>query len=101
MEDSQENERKTNRQGRNTNPANERVADAGHLSIAREGLPSMEMSQELPLLGSSVPFARATGWVPGVGRLPMRAHMDNNYEPEVLAVVPRLNLSVASAYPRV
>jgi len=77
------------------------VADAGDLSIAREGLPSMEMSQELPLLGSNVPFARTKGGLQGDGRLPLRVHMDNNYEPEVLAVVPRLNLSVASAYPRV
>jgi hypothetical protein len=101
VEDSQENERKTNCQGRNTSPANEGVADAGNLPFAREGLPSVEISQELPFLGTGASFARAEGRAARVGRLPLRAHMGNPNNPEVLAVVSRLNLSVASAYPRV
>ena len=45
------------------------------MSIAREGLPPMEMSQELPLLSPSVPFARTNGGLQGNGRLPLRVQM--------------------------
>ena len=37
-----------------------------------EGLPSVEMSQELPLIGPGASFARAESRAAGVGRLPLR-----------------------------
>jgi len=57
VEDLQKNERKTRNQGRNTNPSNERVEDASTMPVAREGLPCLEMSQELPFAGPHAPCA--------------------------------------------
>jgi hypothetical protein len=82
------NERKTNRQRRNTSAPNEGLADASPVPVACEGLPRVEMSQELSFLGTGASFARAKGRASGVGRLFVRAHMDNSVEPQVLAVVP-------------
>jgi len=48
----------------------------------------MEMSQELPFLGTGAPFARAKGRSTRVGPIFMRTHMDNRDDPEILAVVP-------------
>ena len=62
-------ERRSENQGSNASPANERVVDAGNLPFAREGLPSVEMSQELPFLGTGASFARAEGRAARVGRL--------------------------------
>ena len=81
-------ERKTNRQGCDTSSANEGLAHASPVPVAGEGLPCLEMSQELPFLGTGASFARAEGRASGVGRLLVRAHMDNSVEPQVLAVVP-------------
>jgi hypothetical protein len=88
LEDSQKNERKTDRQGRNTSPANEGLADASPVPVAGEGLSRVEMSQELPVLGTGAPFARPKGRVARVRRLFMRTQVDNDDEPQVLAVVP-------------
>jgi hypothetical protein len=58
------------------------------MPVAGEGLSRVEMSQELPFLGTGASFARAEGRAARVGRLFMRTHVDNDDEPEVLAVVP-------------
>ncbi len=57
------------------------------MPVGREGLPRMEMSQELLLLGSNAPSARSAQRTARVGRLFLMAHMDSANSPEVLAVV--------------
>jgi hypothetical protein len=81
-------ERRIANQGRHATPADERVADAGTISVGSEGLPRMEMSQELLLLGAQAPNAGSAPRTTGVGRLLVRAQMNNPDNPEVLAVVP-------------
>ncbi|MGB6247858.1 MAG: hypothetical protein WBF54_02025 [Terriglobales bacterium] len=88
MEDSQKNERKTDRQGRNTSPANEGLADEGSLPVGREGPSCMEVPQELLFLGPGASFARPKGWAARVRRLSMRADMDNPDTPLAIAVLP-------------
>jgi hypothetical protein len=82
------NERKNDRQGCDTSSANEGLAHASPVPVAREGLPCLEVPQELPFLGTGAPFPRAKCRASGVRRLSMRTHVDNDDEPEVLAVVP-------------
>ena len=84
-------ERRIANQGRHATPADERVADAGTISVGSEGLPRMEMSQELLLLGAEAPNTGSAQRTTGVGRLLVRAHMNNANEPEVLAVVLRVS----------
>lgn len=91
------NERKTDRQGRNTTGPNERLAEASPVPVACKGLSRVEMSQELPFLGTGASFARAEGRSTRVGCLFVRAHMDNSDEPQVLAVVPLRIASGAQA----
>jgi hypothetical protein len=81
-------ERKTNRQRRDTSGPNERLAEASPVPVACEWLSHVEMSQELPFLGTGASFARAEGRFTRVRRLSVRAHTDNSDEPEVLAGVP-------------
>jgi hypothetical protein len=81
-------ERETGNQGRDTRPADERLAHAGTLPVAREGLSRVEMSQKLHCIGPKARGACEMGWMPGVGRLPVRSRMDDANNPEVLAVVP-------------
>src|ERR1700722_1882972 len=86
-------------QGRNTSRANDRVEDASTMPIAREGLPRMEMSQELPFSG---PLAPCTGGAPRFSgdRCFLRAHMDNPDKPEgdMTVRVPILFCSVLNEF---
>jgi hypothetical protein len=75
------------------------VVIAGQIFVYDE-LPKVESTTELLVSRAEAPLARRTLRTARNGCVLM-AQFENSDEPEVVAVVPLLNLSVPSAYPRI